>query len=272
MSIQNMIKRITLFFILLLTNTLCLADSTISINTESGNSTLLVKNNRILIKANEPENTANIQGVNVSEAIFETNQQTLYLIDHDEQTVTTITKENIEQLSKTIDAAADVLDAIPSEHRGSLSNLMRGLGIEVPTNDSDASPEVTLNPLSEQQFRGISCQENSVLEDSQELARVCITQGNSTPLTNDDYQTLLSAQSYFLSLAKQAQPFAEQYGQSIPNLAGVELSGLVVYSNQTQVDPNTQAANFVISAVNTNDISEITLPENYQSRPLLFSD
>lgn len=243
------------------------ADSTITVNTESGDATIQVKNGRMAIKSNDPENTAYIQDINVSEAIFDTSSQTLYIIDHSEKTVSPITKENIEQLGNTINAATDVLDSMPAEQRDTLSGLMRGFGIEVP--EANAGNQVILTPLSEQQFRGITCQENSVSEDGQELGRICVTQANSTPLTTEDYQTILDTQGFFLSLAKQAQPFAKQYGQSIPNLNDIELSGLVVYSNQTQVDPDTPAASFVVSAINTNQIADIKIPVGYQTRPLL---
>ncbi len=246
------------------------ADSTITLSTGSGNATLLVKNGRLLVKSNDPENTAYIQDITVNEVIFDTSEQTLYIIDHNERTVSPLTKANIEQFGKTIQAATGVLDAMPSEQRDTLAGLMRGFGIDVP--ESQPSTALQLTSLAEQQFRGITCQENSVLEDNIELGRVCITNANSTPLTNQDYETLLNAQAFFLLLAKQAQPFAEQYGQSIPNLDGIDLSGLVVYSNQTQVDPDTPPVSFVVNAIDLLEIAEIALPADYQSRPLFFTN
>ncbi|MBX2847700.1 MAG: hypothetical protein KTR16_05235 [Acidiferrobacterales bacterium] len=240
------------------------------INTESGDAAIKVKNGRLSIKSNDPDNVAYINTMTVSETIFDTNSQTLFVIDHDAKTVSPITQANIEQLGNTISAATEVLDSMPTEQRETLSGFMKGLGLDVP--EANTAPELKLDPLSQQQFRGIRCQENAVIEDKQELGRVCITQANSTPLSNEDYETLLNAQAFFLNIARQAQPFADQYGQSIPNLNGLELSGLVVYSNQTQVDPETPPASFVVTGVDTNNIDEIAIPTTYQSRPILSSN
>ena len=127
------------------------ADSSVLVNTESGQATIKVKNGWASIKSNDPENTAIIQDINVSEVIFDTVSETLYVIDHTEKTVSQITQANIEQLGSTINAATDVLDSMPQEQRESIAGLMRGFGIDVP--ETDASNEVFLAPLSEQQFR-----------------------------------------------------------------------------------------------------------------------
>ena len=242
------------------------ADSSVLVNTESGDATIKVKNGWVSIKSDDPENTAVIQDINVSEVIFDTVSETLYVIDHTEKTISQITQANVEQLGSTINTATDVLDSMPQEQRESIAGLMRGFGIDVP--ETSEPNQVELSPLSEQQFRGITCLENSVIEDNQEIGRICVTQSNTTPLSNEDYQTVLKTQDFFLMLAKQAQPFAKQYGQSVPNLSGVNLSGLVVYSNQIQVESNTPPASFVVTAIDTSEVNDITLPTDYQSRSL----
>lgn len=246
-----------------------LADSTITLRSESGDATLQVKNGRILIKSNDTGTTANFQNVSASEAIFDTHSQILYLIDHDEQTVSPITKANIEQFSNTVDAAVGVLDSMPTEQRDTVADLMRGFGIAVP--EPESAPSIQLRPMSEQVFRGIKCTENQVIDNDKELGEVCITQNNSTPLSNEDYQSLFNAQEFLLFMAQQAQIFSDQHGQSIPNLDGIELSGLIVYSNQILNDSTAPDASFVITGIDLQSIDDITYPSSYQSKPLLLN-
>ena len=97
------------------------ADSSVLVNTESGDATIKVKNGWVSIKSNDPENTAIIQDINVSEVIFDTVSETLYVIDHTEKTISQITQANIEQLGSTINAATGVLDSMPQDQRESIA-------------------------------------------------------------------------------------------------------------------------------------------------------
>ncbi len=247
------------------------ADSTISFFSNSGQATILVKNGRLLIRPNDPSNTANIQNATFSEAIFDTKNETLYLIDHEQQSISPITSETVEQLSSTINAAVGVLDSLSEENRDSLSGFMQGLGINIPEQQEATTMELV--QLSPQEFRGITCNENKVVtqdsEGSNELGRICITQGNSTPMSNEDYQTLLSAQTFFLSMAEHAAVFAEQYGQLVSNLGDIEINGLLVNSEPSTVDENIQNARFTVSSIDTQPLADIDIPSNYQTKKLL---
>lgn len=255
-----------IFLTFLLISAASFGDGRLSIINDSGQSTLLVKNGRILIRADDPNNTANLQNRTISEAIFDTNNETLYVIDHQQRTVSPLTRGSMEQFGETLNAAAGVLDSIPDDQRETLSGFMKDLGLNLP--EKQATPQAKLMPLTTQEFRGIRCEENQLLEDGQELGRVCITLGNSTPLTEQDYQTLLSAQTFFLSMAEQAAPFVQQYGQTMPNLDGLEINGLVVNSQQTVEIENAQSASFTISSIDVTALSDIDLPEGYQIEPL----
>lgn len=254
----------------LMASQVSIADSTLSINTDNGTARLQVKNDWLLLKLDDVEGNTNIQNTNVSEVIFDNQKQTLYVIDHDEQTVSPITKETIEQLSSTVDMAVGVLDSMPSEQRDSISDFMRGFGIAVP--EAKSPTPIELESVSTQKFRGIQCQEMQVIEEDQELGHVCITQGNSTPLSTDDYQTLLQTQEFLLLLAQKAKPFVAQHGHSIPNLDGIALDGLIVYGQQSQInDEQTASANFVITKIDQGDIDDIVLPTGYRSKSILFA-
>jgi len=254
------------FLSLLLISSTSLADGTISIISDSGQSTLLVKNGRILLRADDPSNTASVQNRTISEAIFDTSNETLYVIDHEQQTVSPVTRESMEQFGETLNAAAGVLDSMPEDQRETISGFMKGLGLNLP--EKQASPAAQLVPITMQEFRGIRCQESQLLEDQQELGRVCITEENSTPLTEEDFQTLLSAQTFFLSLAQHAAPFAQQYGQTMPNLDGLEINGLIVSSQQTQQNESAQSASFTISSIEIGSLTDIQFPDSYQIEPL----
>ena len=272
MTISKIIFTTVLFINLLLTATYSHADSTISLNSNQGNAILSIKNDFISLKPADPEDVIQLEDFSANEALFHTPTQTLYIIDHEQAAISTLTKTYIDQLSNTLNAANDILNAIPDDQRDTLSGLMNGLGINVPEPQSSNSL-TTLEATSIQEFRGITCQESNLVAEDKVHGQICITQGNSTSLSNNDYENLVILQSFLLNIAKQAAPFAQQYELSIPNLDGIEVDGLLVNSNiqsRIQVNNQPQAVNshFVVTGINNETIDEISLPSNYQSKPL----
>ena len=243
------------------------ADSTISIINAAGSSTIQVKDERILVRSSDPENTAVLQNRTINEAIFDTKTETLYLIDHANKSISPVTRSTVEQLSSTIDAAVGALDSLSDENRESLSGFMQGLGINLP--EEKKQPEIELIARSSQEFRGIQCNESSVVQDGVALGQVCITQGNSTPMPQADYETLFKTQSFLLEMAQHMAPLSEQFGQSIPSLDGLEISGLLVNSNPNKSNPDVQNTHFSVSAIDTNKVNDILVPSDYQTEELL---
>lgn len=240
------------------------ADATIEVITDEQPVTVLVKNQKVLLKLNGAQQQ--------SEAIYDQRTQTLHVVDHSNQTIFPLNEKTINELSGTVNAAVGAmeqqLEGMTPEQRSQMEKMMGSLGLSMP--EKETKPEVTLSRVREYSYSNIKCDESKVMEGDQALATVCVSQGNTTQLSEPDYQSLLEAQSFMFSLARQAKQFAKQVGQQVPNIGDLKLNGLLVNSLQDQAYGNAGAtASFRIKAINVGDVEEIVIPTEYRERSLL---
>jgi len=240
------------------------ADATIQISTDQQPVTVFVKNQKVLFRAGDA------RAREQSEAVFDQTTQTLNIIDHQNRTLFPLNEKTVRQLGGTINAAVGAmqqqLEGMSPEQRAQMETMMSGLGLSVPKQDT--RPAVTLSRVAEKSYSGIRCEESAVMQGKKKLASVCISSGNTTPLSDTDYGSLLAAQAFMLDMARQVKQFAKQYGQQIPNLGDIELSGLMVNSVQTE-QTNSSGNRFSIDTITTGNVAEITVPTDYQVRTLL---
>lgn len=241
------------------------ADATIEMISDDQAATILVKDSKVLLKLNSAQNQQQ------SEAIFDQRTQTMHIIDHSNQTIFPLNQKSIKELSGTINAAVGVMqqqmENMSPEQRSQMEKMMGSLGISVP--EEETTPEVTLSRVREYSYSNIKCDESKVMEGNQELATVCVSQGNSTQLSDQDYQSLLDSQNFMFSIASETKQFAKQYGQPMPNFGDLKLDGLLVNSVQKEAygDSATNVS-FRIKSIDVGNIEDIVIPAGYTERSL----
>jgi len=241
------------------------ADATIEITTDQQPVTMQVKDQKVLIKISGTQ-------AQQSEAIFDQRTQTLHIIDHSNQTIFPLNEKTIGELSGTVNAVVGAmqqqLENMTPEERNQMERMMASMGLSMP--EKETKPEVSLSHVREYSYSNIKCDESKVMEGNQEIATVCISQGNSTQLSEQDYQSILAAQNFMFNVADHAKQFSKQYGQQIPNIGDLRLNGLLVNSLQKEAYGNTgTSASFRIKGVDVGNIENIVIPTGYRQRSLL---
>lgn len=243
----------------LATPDLARADATIKLISNQQAITVLIKDHKVRFVSDGAINGQN-------EAIYDVASEQLSIIDHDNKTVLPLTKESVSRLgtaNSVVGAARQKIDNMTPANRARVESILSGLGFTVP--EEPSAPNLALELKSTQTVRGISCDENDVLEGEKLLATVCISHGNSTPLNDSDYATLASAQAFILDIARNAEQLSTQFGQPIPNVGDLELNGILIDSIQ-KADFGTTQISFSISSISKLAIEPIVLPEGYRTR------
>lgn len=252
------------------------ADAKLEINSDAQLATLFIKDNRLLMRSKDNQSTVEAGNVSASEAIYDDNEKTLYIIDHQDRSIFPLNQQSISQLSAVINSAANVMQeqmkSLPPEQQEQMKQTMKSLGLTLP--ETTTTPEVKLGAVTKKTHRGIECNERLLIEGEQQIGRVCISNGNSLSLSNTDYQNLLNAQAFFLSLAKEAQQVMQGYGQQLPNFGDLELDGILINTQQLAEanSDNVQANNqhsFEIISIEQTEVNTIALPEGYETKSLL---
>lgn len=245
------------------------ADANIELSTDQQTVMVQVKDHRVRLLAADPESQT--QG----EAIFDELSNSLVVVDHANRSIFELDAQTIEKIGGTLEAAAGAvqqqLQNMPSEQRDRMQDLIRGFGLEIP---EESPPELRLSSPIERQYQQIKCQEHRVLEGERAIATVCITQGNSLNISDQDYLSLLAAQRFMLNAASQTSHLAEQYGQKIPDFGGIQLNGVLVHSVQAEpYDKDSEqavTASFSINKISTEELAPIAPPADYQKKNLPF--
>jgi hypothetical protein len=229
----------------------------------------LVKDQKVRI------HSRNLQGQVAGKAIFNSQQQTLAIVDHENQSLFVLNVQSIEKIGGTLSAAVGAvhqqMENLPANQRDKMLDMIRGFGLSVPEQET---PRLQLKTGSERSYKGIKCVEHQLLVEQIEVALVCLSRANSLGISDADYNSLLSAQSFMLNAASQANRLAEQHGQKIPNFKGLSLNSLLVHSAQQEIYDGSakQAvkASFSIDQVSTVKLDNIITPQGYQRRSLPF--
>jgi len=247
----------SLFASVVLANNAVLADATIQIATKQDTATLKVQGKRVLITSS----------ANASEALFDSTDTVLYVIDHKKKSVSPINKQVMQQLSTQINSAMSALEkqlaSMPPEQRAQMEQFMGGMGISTK---KEEKPAISLLNDGSSEYASIACDITKVMQESQQIGTICITKGNNTELSNADYETLLELQTFMLNLAKEAGQFAEKFGQQLPSFGNTDLKTLVIHSEQVGVEGG---ESFSVTSINQDKVKEtLALPEGYQTEDI----
>jgi len=238
-----------------------LADATITVIADNQNATLMIKNGKVLMKSDQLQD----------ESIYDSTSDIFYVINHQKKTITPIDQDTVAKLSSTMGAAMSVvnkqLEGLSPEQRAQAEALMGSFGLT--TTKPKAKPEVTLSATGSATYSDIPCEQSNILSDAQKIGTVCLSKGNSTPLSDTDYQTLLATQNFMLSMAKEAGEISQQFGgQSIPSFGDITLKSLVVHS--TQIGDTNQGGGINVTSIKTGSLAQdIALPNDYQTEDVM---
>jgi hypothetical protein len=257
------------FFISLFVVEPAWADTTISILTDQAPLTIFVKDQKVRIIGN------NSLGQSAGEVIFSEQDQSLTIVDHENQSLFVLDAQSIDTIGGTLNSAVGVIqqqmENLSAAQRSGVLDMFRGFGLSIA---EQAKPELQLESVVERSYKGIKCVEHQLMEASTEIALICVSQENSLNIDDADYASLLAAQSFALNAASQASRLAEQYGQKIPNFKGLLLNGLLVHSVQKEpYDASAKQAikaSFSIDHISTAKLNNIVTPQGYQRRSLPF--
>jgi hypothetical protein len=110
----------------------------------------LVKDQKVRI------HSRNLLGQVAGKAIFNSQQQTLAIVDHENQSLFVLNVQSIEKIGGTLSAAVGAvhqqMENLPANQRDKMLDMIRGFGLSVPEQET---PRLQLKTGSERSYKGI---------------------------------------------------------------------------------------------------------------------
>ena len=215
------------------------ADAVILYSGDDGDTdarTAFVQNGKVLIKDTDDPNT---------DIVFEPAINTMFVINHAEQTVMRIDEQAIDQFAgqaggmvsmmqqQIQQQMAGMTDEQKAQMEAMLGGMMQGM------NATPQEPEpVTLVQTGSAQYAGFACTVNQVMQSGNIIGQVCFSMGNNLGLSAGDYQTLVGMQNFTFLMASKADQFSGMIGGNVPSFGNIQTNNLIIQGTNAQNENN----------------------------------
>lgn len=243
------------FCSLSLFSTNVLADANITYQSGQDTQIASVKQGKVLIQVPDDANKY---------MIFDQAQQTLTMIDHTQKSFTVFDEAKIASLTGQLNSMKSMLQNqlknLPPEQRAQVAAMMGG--IDLSDNTANKGPAATLSSKGKDSRNGHSCQSYDVIENKK-IGNICVSDESDLALSATDFETLLSMQTFMLSLARTAKDAAGDLAGDMPDFGNVKIDGLVV----SGVMDNRPAEAYHLKSVDKNTaVADIAVPAGYSEQ------
>lgn len=243
------------FCSLSLISTQVLADANITYQSGQDTQIASVKQGRVLIQV--PDDAT-------KQMIFDQAQQTLTMVDHTQKSFTVFDEAKIASLSGQLNSMKSMLQNqlknLPPEQRAQVAALMGG--VDLSNNTADKGPAATLSSKGKDTRNGHNCQSYDVIEDKK-IGNICVSDESDLALSAKDFETLLSMQTFMLSLARTAKEAAGDLAGDMPDFGNAKIDGLVV----SGVMDNRPTEAYHLKSVDKNTaVADIAVPAGYSEQ------
>lgn len=264
---MKQLRVISVFILLATSSGFSHADATIIYSNEADvlveAQTTYVQNGKVMIK-NANNNT---------DFIYEAASNTVFVVDHGNRTVMRITEQTFNNLVGQVSGMASIIQqqlearmsSMSAAEQAQMQAMMDSIGLATPQ-PSAAPPPPTLQTKGNAVHAGIACTINSVVQENNIIAEVCLSKGNNIGIANADYQALIGMQNFIFKMASAAQQFSGMLGGKIPSMGEIETENLIVQGTKLTGDRYTM----IIIGVSSNSLPADTtaVPQGYTEQQL----
>ena len=216
-----------------------MADAVVLYSGDDGNTdarSAFVQNGKVLIKDTDDPNT---------DIVFQPDINTMFVINHAEQTIMRIDEQAIDQFAEQAGGMASMIQqqiqqqmaGMTDEQKAQMEAMLGGMMPGMNTQPQEPEP-VTLVETGSAQYAGFACTVNQVMRSGNIIGQVCFSMGNNLGLSNGDYQTLVGMQNFTFLMASKADQFSGMLGGNVPSFGNIETNNLIIQGTNAQNENN----------------------------------
>lgn len=238
---------------LVLTNSVCQADSIIEYMIDRDPQGYSVEQRQIMIKDGKVH-IGHIAGSSKGDLLFDRSKQTFWYIDHRERRYYEISEENL--LNWTRQGRALL---------GSAKALAQRFNFKFPGQlpDKDNDNAILYQDIGEETVSDVTCRRFSILKGNEPDGDVCMSESGQLNIPKDDYETLLALKQTTYRVNREASDIIATFGVKLPNLGDNKMGGIPIeihgpQSSEIRTIRLTQAKSAEI------DPNFMNIPKNYK--------
>lgn len=233
------------------------ADAQVQYTNGADTQTALVKNGKVLIRnAGDPS----------TEMLFDAATRTMTVIQHNEKNYMVLDEATIENLAGQLGGMRDMINQqmanLPPEQREQLAAFLGG-AVQQP--EQKAEVVVTTQPGGSLTVNGVTCSNQVVLRNGAASGSFCTAGAGAAKLSEGDYKTLVSMQTFMFDMAKKAKDSMGSLAQQVPDFGNLSIDKLVVKGEMSDSPDN----RFELKSVASAAVSEpMVIPEGYTQQSM----
>lgn len=253
LSFVNICKILCLIFASQTAN----ADATLSYKTNTGIVNLQIKNQQIYVK--------NID--NATDLLFDQPSNQVTVIQHQKNSFSILNEAELIRINKQLSGLQSAIsDNLSPEQHDQLNNILGGL---LGSHKEQTAPAYSIKPTSAALVGSFNCQQAQILKDNQGIGHLCTTTASSLQLGPNDFNTLLSLQSFALKAGDIMSDSLNSLSKlEVPNLNHIQFNEFVIFSKiNDQPDSHFYLQELDKTTVN----AQFSVPAGYQQNSILSS-